>query len=139
MPSFGSLHSTGGLGPVCCLVPSLLLSPCGVPAAGPLPALLLLLQAPLPHWPLPAPLEAQTAPPWLPQPSAYSLPAPSLSTGARVSPWRIRPEWGKCLRVYQSSSDCLTAGAGLPASGRLEFQPFSLLNTSLALPPRPHT
>lgn len=46
--------------------------------------------------------------------------------------------WKRCLRVYQSSSDCLTAGARLAASPRLEFQPFSLLNTSLGHPSTPY-
>lgn len=94
------------------------------------------------HWPdlnklLPAPLEMQRAPSLgfpahLPAPLPAALHSP---WGARVS----RRVWGKCLRVYQSSSDCLTAGAGLPASLRLEFQPFSLLNTLLPPPPpTPH-
>lgn len=61
-----------------------------------------------------------------PSPLHWVLEFPGL-VGSR--PWR------RCRQVYQSSSCCLTAGARLPASQWLEFQPFSLLNTSWALPP----
>lgn len=61
-----------------------------------------------------------------PSPLHWVLEFPGLA-GSR--PWR------RCRQVYQSSSCCLTAGARLPASQWLEFQPFSLLNTSWALPP----
>lgn len=61
-----------------------------------------------------------------PSPLHWVLEFPGLA-GSR--PWR------RCRQVYQSSSCCLTAGARLTASQWLEFQPFSLLNTSWALPP----
>lgn len=137
-PASVLIHSPGGAELPAAPIPPSSSDRAGPSRRAPLPAVRLPLRTPPCPWPLPAPLRVQRAPPRLP---GAPLPAPCRRPhsprGARVSPWRIRPAWGKCLQVYQSSSDCLTAGAGLPASGRLEFQPFSLPNTSLALPLRP--
>lgn len=117
LPSGWSPAAVVGLGPP---APSLLLSSLpGPQQQAPLGAALLAPQAPLCH---------QASLEWL-APSAARRARRLLV--ARVSGGGA----GKCLGVYQSSSDCLP-GAGLPAPRRLEFPPPSPPNTSPApLPP----
>lgn len=115
MPTPSLLFSPLHQGPACCSLPlQTPPSPQSQKLSGPtlgvlsklgLPLLLPLQQhGPPPHFP--------ASPPCVPFPLHSVLKFPGW-TGV----------WKRCLRVYQSSSDCLTAGAGLAASPRLEFQP----------------